>query len=80
MRKTFEVPFGIGASAASRPSGSAIIADFPFALREVHDALFHGRDAAPNARAAQHTRSVHGILPTFEEVGHAQHGAMHSRF
>ena len=50
------------------------------ALREEHAALFLGRDAAPNARAVQQTRITHVILPTFEEVCHAQHGAMHSCF
>ena len=80
IRETFELPDGSGASAASLKIGFAIVADFAFALRGEHAALFLGRDAAPNARAVQQTRITHVILPTFEEVCHAQHGAMHSCF
>ena len=86
FRETYKLPDGSGASAASLISGIAIVADIDFALRgfrtkrSKREALFLGRDAAPNARAVQHTRIIHVVLPTFEEVCHAQHGAIHSCF
>ena len=80
IRETFELPDGSGAFAASFKSVFAIVADFAFALRKEHPALFVGRGAAPNARAVQQTRITHVILPTFEEVRHAQHGAPDSFF
>ena len=79
-RYFFEARFRVGAFAATSEFYLAIVADFAFASKQRYAALFLCRLAAPNTRLVKKTTITHVILPTFEEVCHAQHGAMHSCF